>query len=116
MTNIGGNTVMLLQTQTTNGRNSIGERVRRWEDVARLTGWLDLANGDTHHTTFSAAIQESTHIFLCDYRELPVDVKNTVLRMALGNDVYQVQAVDDPMGMHEHLEIYLKYTGGQHGG
>ncbi len=106
---------MLLQVQTTNGKNAIGERVRKWEPVAHLAGWLDLANGDTRHTTFNAAIQESTHIFICGYVKLPVDVKNAVLRMADDNDIYQVQYVDDPMGMHEHLEIYLKYTGGQNG-
>lgn len=115
MTNIGGNQTALLQAQTTKDRNEIGERVHRWETAAKLTGWLDLMTGDTRHTTYSAAIQESTHIFMCDYVEIPLDVKNSVMRVVLGNDVYQVQSVDDPMGMHEHLEIYLKYTGGQDG-
>ena len=26
--------------------------------------------------------------------------------------VYDIKLIDDPMGMHEQLEIYLSYTGG----
>ena len=35
--------------------------------------------------------------------------KETMRRAA----VYEILLIDDPMHMHEHLEIYLKYIGGQ---
>ena len=116
MTQIGGNQTALLQIQAIGStKNAIGERDKSWADVILLKGWLDLASGDTRYSTYSAAIKESTHVFLCDYAAIPEDTNNGTLRMVIGNDVYRVQHIDDPMGMHEHLEIYLKYTGGQNG-
>ena len=32
--------------------------------------------------------------------------------MVIGGKVYEVMLIDDPMELHEQLEIYLKYTGG----
>lgn len=32
--------------------------------------------------------------------------------MLIDGKIYDVQWIDDPMGMHEHLEIYLKAVGG----
>ena len=32
--------------------------------------------------------------------------------MIINDSVYNIQLIDDPMGLHQHLEIYLKYIGG----
>lgn len=110
MTGIGGNTTITLQTKEPQ-KNTIGEKVSLWLDAETLTGFLDLSSGGSSYSTFNAKIQESTHIFLCDHVELPVTAENC--RAMSGGLVYDVLLIDDPMGLHEHLEIYLKFVGGQ---
>ena len=120
MGNIGGNKPAVIQIKSV-AQNKIGEREPDYKDaLADLVGWLDLSAGDSKHLNYNAKIQESTHVFLCDYFELKYkvegkpDVKITPenSRMIVDGDIYEVMLYDDPMGMHEHLEIYLKYTGG----
>lgn len=134
---IGGNKTAVLQIKFTK-KNVIGEYEKTWVDAYRLTGWLDLSSGDST-ATYNAKIQESTHMFLCDYDSLialtddfhwdslnfennfiveePSDVPFIRLtsdnsRMVIDENIYEVQLIDDPMGMHQHLEVYLKYIGG----
>ena len=109
MTEISGNTVMVLQTKQ-NSRNRIGEGEQIWTDAVSLTGFLDLMNCSSGYSNFNAKLQESTHVFLADYAE--ITVKPEECRAVIGEDVYDVQLIDDPMGLHEHLEIFLKYVGG----
>ncbi|EOS75669.1 MAG: hypothetical protein OSJ60_01970 [Lachnospiraceae bacterium] len=118
---IGGNKSAVIQTAKVS-KNKIGEPEKSYVDaVTSLKGWLDLLDGDSKHTTFNAKIQESTHIFLCDYVELQYKVEGKPdekitpenSRMIIDGEIYEVKMYDDPMGMHEHLEIYLKYTGGR---
>ena len=65
---IGGNTLALFQVKDGGKKNAIGEREHNWVDVASSKGWLDLSGGESKYTTYNAKIQESTHIFLCDYQ------------------------------------------------
>ena len=127
---IGGNITVQLQVSTSE-KNKIGEPVPIWHDVPvympgkkepGLFGFLDLQAGDSKNTAHNAKIQESTHVFLCDFAEIPdsltvggktvkVSAENTQI---VANSIqYDVMLIDDPMGLHKHLEIYLKYTGGQ---
>lgn len=78
-----------------------------------LTGWLDLSGGDSKYTTYNAKVQESTHMFIAGYKPLSERIKAENSRMVIDGRVYDIMLIDDPMGMHEQLEIYLKYTGGQ---
>lgn len=128
---IGGNVKAVLQVSTTE-KNEIGEKVKVWHDVPvtmpgrkepGLFGWLDLQSGDSKYTTYNAKVQESTHLFICDYLPIPatleVEGKTTVrvsaenARLVANSQRYDVMLIDDPMGLHKQLEIYLKYTGGQ---
>lgn len=127
---IGGNVKAVLQVSTTT-KNEIGEKVKVWHDVPvtmpgrkepGLFGWLDLQSGDSKYTTYNAKIQESTHLFICDYLPIPatlevegktVKVSAENARMVANSQRYDVMLIDDPMGLHKQLEIYLKYTGGQ---
>lgn len=109
---IGGNTngqIQLYKTET----NIIGEREKIWETVDDITGFLDLSAGESKYTTYNAKIQESTHIFLADYKKLDSRIKAENSRMVINGKVYDIMVIDDPMELHEQLEIYLKYTGGQ---
>lgn len=137
---IGGNTDAVMQVKHQTGTNAIGEREREWIDVVSFSGWLDLSGGDSKYTVYNAKIQESTHIFLCDHRQyislskewqwnprsfttgiinlaldedIAVTSENT--RMVIAGKVYDILLIDDPMGANEHLEIYLRFVGGQNG-
>lgn len=111
MKGIGGNQTGTIQTRTIT-KNEIGEGVPTWTDAQTLKGWLDLSGGSSGYTAFSAKVQESTHVFLCDYMPLADGIQAENSRMTIGGKVYDVMLIDDPMEMHQQLEIYLKYTGG----
>ena len=93
-----------------------------WHDVIELFGWLDLQSGDSKYTTYNAKIQESTHVFVSDYKPIPatleiegktVRVSAENARMVANSLIYDVMLIDNPMELNKQLEIYLKYTGGQ---
>ena len=112
MKKIGGNVTATVQTKTS-AKNSIRENVLTWTDAFAVLGWLDLSSGDSKYTNFSAKIQESTHIFLCDYTSDFESVTSENARMIVNGLIYEILLIDDPMGMNEHQEIYLRFIGGQ---
>ena len=105
---IGGNTVAVLQQKIGSATNEIGERIPNWLDVKQLNGWLDMTAGDSKYT-YHAKIQESTHIFMCDY--ITIDHNTDDKRLMVNGDIFDVLFIDDPMGLHQHLEIYLRSVG-----
>lgn len=110
---IGGNTTISIQTKTTI-KNAIGESVETWNTVQNLIGWIDLSGGSSSYTTYDAKIQDSTHVFICDYVPLDASIKAENSKIIDdGGKVYDVMLIDDPMNLHKQWEIYLKYTGGQ---
>lgn len=119
---IGGNMTVQLQVQTGFTTNEIGSRVPSWHDVMNLNGFLDLSGETTNRTTFNAKIQESTHIFICDYVPIPdtLEIDGVAVRVATENvrivaqgKSYDVMLMDNPMFLNKQWEIYLKFTGGQ---
>ena len=42
-----------------------------------------------------------------------VNVTSDNARMVVNGEVYEILLIDDPMNMHDHLEIYLRFIGGQ---
>lgn len=150
---IGGNVSALIQVKDDGTKNSIGERIHEWIDVISLKGFLDYQGGQNSFQTYDAKVQETTHIFICDFNNLkaipqgwvwnPFSLVNGVIptvsqsqeesegegssedeeqetidltsenaRMIVNDNQYQILLIDDPMGLHKHLEIYLKYVGG----
>lgn len=109
---IEGNVTAVIQIDAGHETNEIGAPVEEWQDADTITGWLDVSEGDSKHT-FNAKMQESTHIFIADYKALDKRIRPESSRVLIDGMVYDVMLIDDPMGLHEHLEIYLKYTGGQ---
>ena len=113
---IGGNIEGLIQIKESS-RNLIGEAVQDWTDVGSCLGWLDYASGENSVEQFRAKVQETTHYFLCDYLKWKNATEGTTVtaencRMVINDEVYNVLLIDDPMGMHQHMEVYLKYVGG----
>lgn len=114
MKGIGGNVTALIQIATAS-KNEIGETVNSWVDAQSLRGWLDLSSGDSRYGTFNAKIQESTHIFICDFAQLKSDIDTENARMIVNGKRYDILLIDNPMemGSGSQLEIYLRFTGGQ---
>lgn len=110
---IGGNVTATIEAYRDVILNSIGERKPIWLEVNTVKGWLDLSSGESRYNTYSAKIQESTHIFICDYVPLHEWVCTEKARMRINGKLYDIMLIDNPMGMNQHYEIYLKYTGGQ---
>lgn len=106
---IGGNIETILQQKNGSTTNAIGEKIQSWADVQTLTGWLDLQTGDSKYTNFNAKLQESTHIFICDY--VPIDRKADDKRLVVNGTAYDVLLIDDPMELRQQLEIYLRLVG-----
>lgn len=117
--NIGGNKEAVIQVKDITN-NEIGEDVPAWVNALPVTGWLDLLTGDSGSEKYNAKMQESTHIFLCNYfplvysadekEEIKITPENS--RIIVEGEIYEVTLYDDPMGLHEQLEIFLKFTGG----
>ena len=105
---IGGYIEAVLQQITESQTNSIGEKVRSWTDTHTLLGWLDLSTGDSRYT-YGAKLQESTHIFITDYA--PIDRNANNKRLVVNGVTYEILLIDDPMELHQQLEIFLKYVG-----
>lgn len=110
---IGGNTIAYIQVRNSQGRNAIGEAQTAWTTAQSIAGWLDLAGGAAGYSAYDAKIQESTHVFISDYQKLANTITTENSRMLVENKIYDITYIDDPMELHEQLEIYLKYTGGQ---
>lgn len=110
---IGGNTNLIIKEL--NGENESfdenGARIVEYKQVASLFGWLDLMTGDSKYD-YKAKIEDSTHIFICDYIDVSnVDVEKS--KASINGEEYDLKYIDDPMGLNEQLEIYLKKVGGQ---
>lgn len=114
MANIGGNITGTIQTNTT-AKNAIGESVKAWVDAFNQIGWLGLQSGDSKYTNFSAKIEESTHVFLCDYNSGIYALADQDTRMVIKGKLYDVLLIDNPDEMDEQLEIYLRRVGAANG-
>lgn len=114
MANIGGNITATFQTCTT-VKNAMGEAEKTWADAVRHGGWLDLQSGDSKYTNFNAKLEESTHVFVCDFSPAVYALAGSDVRMVAKGMVYDVLLIDNPMEMDEHLEIYLRKVGAWNG-
>lgn len=111
MANIGGNITATIQTMTTE-KNEIGEGVQTWKDTLSFSGWLGLQSGDSKRTNFNTKLEESTHVFLCDYIPGIYALADQDTRMVIKGWMYDVLLIDNPDEMDEQLEIYLRKVGG----
>ena len=113
MMGIGGNTTAAIQTKTTR-KNALKEQETVWTTADTLVGFLDLMGGDAGYR-YNAKMQESTHVFIADYKPLKGDITAESARLVIGGKVYEITLIDNPMGLlgGSQWEIYLRYTGGQ---
>lgn len=114
MANIGGNITGTIQTNTTT-KNAIGESVPVWSDAFSQIGWLGMQSGGKNSGNFNAKIEETTHVFLCDFHSGIYALADKETRMIIKDVVYNVLLIDNPDEMDEQLEIYLKRVGAWNG-
>lgn len=129
MANIGGNITGVFQVKTVQTdefgkivKNEVAEAVYEWLEKASATGWLGMQSGDSKHSNFNAKIEESTHVFLCDYNDALYALSLTDesgaaydVRAIFKGVVYDVLLIDNPDEMNEQLEIYLRKVGAWRG-
>lgn len=109
---IGGNVIATVQVKTGTGKNAIGETVQEWKDLGNLLGFLDNQTSDINLQEYNALIQETTDIFICDYKRLSAMHFNAEnARFIIDGLEYNILLIDDVEGRHEHLEVYLKFIG-----
>ena len=113
MARIGGNIFGMLQTKATGEKNAIGEAENVWTDAFTLYGWLGLQSGENKRTSFNAKLEESSHVFLTDFRADVYALADSDTRMICKGNMYDVLLIDNPDEMNAQLEIYLRKVGGQ---
>ena len=107
---IGGNTTAIIQTKTSS-KNEYGALTDTWQDITTVKGFLDFTGGDgSYKSNFKGKLEETTHIFICDYNEAVAKTQPTTSRLLIDGQIYDVLMIDDPMGLHKHLEFMLKYS------
>lgn len=108
MGGVGGNIVAKV-LRTTGDKNDKGVYTTgEPQQIMELCGWLDYQSGEVGHLAYQAAVQDSTHVFVSDYRADYADLSEVGLSLEIGGKSYEVKLIDDPMGMHEHMETYLR--------
>ena len=85
MNGIGGNIDAVIQISTVE-KNEYGLQEKTWQDVQTLHGWLDLVSGDSRYRVYNAKIQESSHVFICDYTILNPKIKAENARMVINGE------------------------------
>ncbi len=104
---IGGNVTGVIQTLV-NRKDTIGQNKHTWTDAQSLKGWLDLMSESSRYIDFKAKVEDSDHIFICDYTALNAGITAGNARMVVGGNTYDIIYMDNPMGMNRQWEIYLK--------
>ena len=115
MRKIEGNTACVLMTMGEPYTNPIGEKVTNWANACEFTGILSLQAGDSNYSTHKTKLEESSHILICEYDAEIYAYADQNTRIIAKDRMYDVLLIDNPDELDEHLEIYLRYVGGQNG-
>lgn len=107
MKQVLGNINAIIEKKTS-AKNELGEVINTFTTLMTVSGFLDYNGGESSENIYNAKVADSTHIFICDYVELP---KENQLRMIINGEIYEIKLIDNPMGKNYHLEIFLKYVG-----
>lgn len=106
---IGGNLEATIQIKTTT-ENELGEDIPTWNDFTSLKGWLDLSSGTSTYS-HNTKTEESSHVFIADYNKTVRKLDLAKCRLVIDSRIYEITFIDDPMELHDHLEIFLKLVG-----
>lgn len=96
--------------------NKIGSRETEWVDsITIFGGVLGLQSGDSKYKNFNAKIEESTHVYICDFDPEVYALADDNVRCIIKGKTYDVLLIDNPDELDIQLEIYLRLVGGQNG-
>ena len=107
MKRIGGNIHAIVQIKETK-RNDLGEIVSTFKYLKTIKGFLDYMSGESSLGVYNVKLEDTTHIFICDYEDLP---EENEIRLLIKEKPYEVKLIDVPIGIKHHMEIYLRYVG-----
>lgn len=108
---VGGNLTATVQIKTLT-ENDIGEKVAEWTNhIESVRGWLDLVSGGSTNQSHKTKSEDSTHYYLCDFDSRLRDLDIAKCRFICRDQIYEIKHIDDPMELHDHLEISLKLVG-----
>lgn len=89
--------------------DGIGGLDESWGDYKAFDGYIDLMTGTDLNTQQNAYTEQSTHLaVISDYTP---DVSDDMRVVDEAGRWYSITYVDDPVGVHHHLELYLTYGG-----
>lgn len=89
--------------------DGLGGLIDDWGLFKTVSGYLDLLTGTDSNLTQNAFVENSTHILVVpDYVSGITDKMRVV--DAIGR-MYEITYSDDPVGVHHHIELYLKFGG-----
>ncbi len=92
--------------------DGIGGFSETWKDYEPLEGYIDLVTGTNLSTVQNAFIEDSTHILTVPaYPSFATTIDDKMRIVDSNNRFYNITYVDDPVGQHHHLEIYLSFGG-----
>lgn len=115
MRKINGNTLCVIQTKGAAYTNEIGEKVSDWVNAYEFMGILGYQGGDQKYTTNKAKIEESSHSLICEYDAEIYALADQDTRIIAKDRIYDVLFIDNPDELDEHLEMQLRFVGGQNG-
>ena len=115
MRKVKGNTLCVIQTGTSSAVNEYGERETTWENAIEFDAVLGLQSGDSKYSSFNAKIEESSHVAVAEFDADIYALADKNTRLIAKGKMYDVLLIDNPDELNEHLEIYLRFIGGQNG-
>ena len=113
MRKVKGHTPFVIQKQGDSVANSIGECESTWTDAVSFVGILGLQSGDSKYSTYNAKLEESSHVLICDFNSEIEALADQNTRLICKGKIYDVLLIDNPDELDVHLEIHLRYVGGQ---
>lgn len=97
-----------------NQPDGMGGTIEDWVTYDDLEGFLDLFSGTNRRFSVeNAIVEQSSHILIVpEYRD---DLNDRMKITDESGRVYKITLIDNPVGLNDHLEIYLELDGGASG-
>lgn len=89
--------------------DGIGGLIDDWSTFESVSGYLDLLTGTDENMLQNASVEDSTHILVIPGFKAGITDEMRVVDSA--NRWYEITYSDDPVCVHHHNELYLKFGG-----
>lgn len=89
--------------------DGMGGLIDDWKPVKPVSGYLDLLTGTNENALQNASVEDSTHILVIP--DFTVGITDEMRVVDSTGRIYEITYSDDPVGIHHHNELYLKFGG-----